>query len=403
SGIFISTGGAIMTVGAGIPPSVAPAARGLVAVDLQSYRDVASQVASGGAATISGGADNTAAGLYASVPGGFGNLAGGYGSVAGGFGNAARGDESVAFGYMNTAHGAQSVVPGGRENTAYGQYSWAGGYRSSSTADGAFTWSDSEGAEVRNDISDRTVFKSRGGFMVTPLTGALGGNLGMLDIVSTGTAADVYAQVWRNSSGVAVASMTSEGTLYADLAVGDDLGNHVATQGLDMSQFPVLSVSSVTMVGDGIRIATSVYSGASGIFISTAGSIMTTGKGNGTAYPSARGIGAVDLQTYRTSASSVAAGAYSVIAGGRDNRAGGAYSGVVAGQSNLAGMDHAVVSGGGWNRAAGEASVVSGGTYNTAAGDYSTISGGGSNLAGGSGATISGGGDNIASAGNSTI
>jgi len=34
-----------------------------------------------------------------------------------------------------------------------------------------------------------------------------------LDIVSTGTAANIYAQFWRNGSGVVVASMTSEGAL----------------------------------------------------------------------------------------------------------------------------------------------------------------------------------------------
>ena len=36
-----------------------------------------------------------------------------------------------------------------------------------------------------------------------------------LDVVSTGTASNVYAQLWRNSSGVVVASMTSQGALYA--------------------------------------------------------------------------------------------------------------------------------------------------------------------------------------------
>lgn len=39
-----------------------------------------------------------------------------------------------------------------------------------------------------------------------------------LDVKSTGTAANVYSQVWRDGSGVAVASMTSEGALYASVA-----------------------------------------------------------------------------------------------------------------------------------------------------------------------------------------
>lgn len=35
-----------------------------------------------------------------------------------------------------------------------------------------------------------------------------------LDIVSTGTASNIYAQIWRNASGTIVSSMTSEGVLY---------------------------------------------------------------------------------------------------------------------------------------------------------------------------------------------
>jgi len=37
-----------------------------------------------------------------------------------------------------------------------------------------------------------------------------------LDVVSTGTASNIYAQIWRNGGGVVVASMTSEGKLFAD-------------------------------------------------------------------------------------------------------------------------------------------------------------------------------------------
>ena len=37
-----------------------------------------------------------------------------------------------------------------------------------------------------------------------------------LDIVSTNTADNIYAQIWRNSSGMAVATMTAGGVIYAD-------------------------------------------------------------------------------------------------------------------------------------------------------------------------------------------
>lgn len=71
-----------------------------------------------------------------------------------------------------------------------------------------------------------------------------------LDVVSTGTAANVYVQIWRNGNGVVVASMTSQGMLYATLAnAGDNLGTHMATQKLDMANNQILNVSSLTVTG----------------------------------------------------------------------------------------------------------------------------------------------------------
>ena len=71
-----------------------------------------------------------------------------------------------------------------------------------------------------------------------------------LDIVSTGTAANIYAQIWRDGDGVIKASMTAAGKLFADisgsLGGGDNLGDHTATQDLDMGGNAVLSVSTIS-------------------------------------------------------------------------------------------------------------------------------------------------------------
>ena len=71
-----------------------------------------------------------------------------------------------------------------------------------------------------------------------------------LDIVSTGTASNVYAQIWRGGNGVIVASMTSEGTLYATIppsvGAGDNLGNHIATTTLQMGAYGVNTSSNIT-------------------------------------------------------------------------------------------------------------------------------------------------------------
>ena len=75
-----------------------------------------------------------------------------------------------------------------------------------------------------------------------------------LDIVSTGTDVNVFAQIWRDGSGVIVASMSSTGVLQANYFVGDgsglfspdNMGNHVATTTLNMSRFDLLNANYIT-------------------------------------------------------------------------------------------------------------------------------------------------------------
>ncbi len=285
SGIYISSYGVVQTTGVGLG-TVVGNARGSGAVDLQSFRSATDQVAGGNYSVLSGGRRNKASGNYTVIGGGEDNLAlGGYSTVAGGSDNVAgsgswgdtvsggqeniadggysvvaggyqniignysnsvisggaynrinQGSAVVAGGESNAATGSFSFVAGGHWNTANGSYSFAAGRASSSAANGSFTWADSEGADTVNSVPNRTMFKNRGGFMVTGstnthMTGVLNrgvlitgsGLVGIatgtpqaaLDIVSTGTAANVYAQIWRNSSGIVVASMTSVGGLYA--------------------------------------------------------------------------------------------------------------------------------------------------------------------------------------------
>ncbi|MFH1618521.1 MAG: hypothetical protein ABIG11_01300, partial [bacterium] len=78
-----------------------------------------------------------------------------------------------------------------------------------------------------------------------------------LDVVSTGTAADQMAQIWRDSAGVTVGSMSATGVMTAVKFVGDgsgisgltgvadNLGSHVATTTLNMANKQVIDVSSL--------------------------------------------------------------------------------------------------------------------------------------------------------------
>jgi len=334
-GVYISEYGVIQTTGPGLGGFTA-SYRGAGAVDLQAFRSAADQAAEGSYSVIGGGRENTAYGQKATVGGGELNLAyggysvisgggsnragsgswgdtvsggqenvadGGYSVVAGGYQNVIgnyglgvisggeynfnNGNSAViAGGESNSANGAYSFIAGGRENTAKGQYSFSGGRGSSSTANGSFTWADSQGQDAVNSVVDRTMFKNRGGFLITgstnpAMTGTL--NRGMLvtgnglvgistgvpyaalDVVSSGTASNIYAQIWRNGSGVEVASMTSEGTLYVTaIAKGDNLGNHTATKELDMAGSQILGVSTLTVTGNAFSVGGSTFAVNSG-------------------------------------------------------------------------------------------------------------------------------------------
>ena len=87
---------------------------GLHAVDLQSARSEATQVASGNYSVIGGGLDNTASGVGATVGGGGGNTASDTSATVGG-------------GEQNTARGYAATVGGGGFNTASSNYATVGG------------------------------------------------------------------------------------------------------------------------------------------------------------------------------------------------------------------------------------------------------------------------------------
>ena len=103
--------------------------RGANAIDLQTDRIAATQVASGLQSVVGGGFANTASGSQSTVGGGFNNNAAGLQSVVGGgFANTASGSQStVGGGFNNNVAGLQSVVGGGINNTASEPFSTVAG------------------------------------------------------------------------------------------------------------------------------------------------------------------------------------------------------------------------------------------------------------------------------------
>ena len=95
-----------------------------------------------------------------------------------------------------------------------------------------------------------------------------GAQLAAVEVISTGTAANIYAQIWRDGTGAIVSSMTSLGVLYPkQIASGDNLGNHTATLALQMGAFGINSSSAVSagyfQIGGSTMVA--LLPGAGGI------------------------------------------------------------------------------------------------------------------------------------------
>ena len=94
-------------------------ARGANAVDWQTLRNTATQVASQYASTIAGGAQNTAGGYNSTTVGGSNNSSGQFGFTGGGTNNSSAGSQyaTVVAGQANTGVGYHNFIGGGFTNS----------------------------------------------------------------------------------------------------------------------------------------------------------------------------------------------------------------------------------------------------------------------------------------------
>lgn len=389
--------------------------------------------ASGQYSTVAGGVQNTASGIYAIVAGGYNNSAGNRAAVAGGESNRASDTyAAIAGGYLNTASAYAATVAGGQGNTASntyatvaggdgntanGAYSFAAGRASSSTVEGTFTWADSDGTQVDNNVFNRTWFKNRGGFLVTASTNPLDGGLFLNtnNYVGIGTL-------------VPTSTLTVIGTFK--LVDGTQTNGYVLTSnaaGLANWQAPstggdVYKASTQTFTGENTfrgntYFSSSAYFTNGGIYSTgTVGGVAFSGAGTrlmwvpekgairagivaGTSWDSNNiGLGSVAFGNNSTSSNT-----YTTVSGGTANSAGGYTANVGGGQSNIASGDRSTVSGGETNTASGLRATVAGGQSNTASNLSATVSGGYSNTASGSFSSMGGGQGNLASNSYSTV
>jgi len=285
--------------------------RGLHAVDLQSERATATQVASGDYSVIGGGLNNTASGYAATVGGGYENTASGYAATIGGgqFNTASGFISTVGGGQFNTASGNRATVGGGYENTASGGGASVGGGWSN-TADG---WTATVGGGQGNTAS--------GDF---PTVGGGGSN------TASGYAATVGGGYENTASGYAA----TVGGGYENTASGggatvgggeqNTADGYTATVG--GGKFNTASGWYATVGGGEGNTASNDYATVGGGFFNTAsGWYATVGGGSGN-------IASNGYATVSGGEANAASGDYSVVPGGRSNTANGSYN-LVFGQN----------------------------------------------------------------------
>jgi hypothetical protein len=298
-------------------------ARGANAVDWQTSRGSANQVASGAGSFLGGGVSNISSGTYSVLVGGSTGQATAYGTfVGGGYGNKATiNQSSVVAGENNTASGQDSFIGAGHLNTSTGWLNFiGGGEANSTTANAAVTTQAVATNGVTSGSTAVTLAASNAAIKVGQLITGTG-------IVGAGSA--------TNYTYVAAISGTSL----------------TLSQNANATGTPTLSFYTPhgVVVGGGNNQATGSYS-----FIGGGGDAGTAANRN------------------------TASGDWSFVGGGAKNTASGTGSVVAGGGYNYPNTSsglNSTVSGGGSNAATSSFDTITGGYNNTASGGYGTAGG----------------------------
>ena len=310
-------------------------ARGANAVDWQTSRTGATQVASGSASVVGGGQNNTAGVLNSTVGGGLNNaIGGGYGTIGGGYNNSVSngGFNFIGGGNSNTNNGTTAVLVGGSTNTSSGLYGVVGGgFTNSTTANAAVT--------TQSGTMNATTAVTLSGSNANIKVGQY--------ITGTSIAGDTYVAAISGTSltlsKVASGSSTSTLSFFTPHGVVVGGGNNQAT-------------GSYSFIGGGGDAGTAGNRNvASGAWSSVVGGLKNTASGSGSF------VGGGGTDGGATASANTATGAASFIGGGLSN-----FNGSYAG----------VISGGFSNTASAIGSAIAGGAAHTTNSDYSAIMGG---------------------------
>lgn len=295
--------------------------RGNYAVDWQTLRVAADQVASGIAAVIGGGENNKSTNFDSTVAGGSTNQATGIAStVGGGSGNQATGNQStVAGGSSNLATNSQATISGGRFNAASGQYATIAGGQDI-TASGNYTFNG--GGELN---------------VVSAIYGVVGGGLSNANSGLYGVIAGGRSNTLSGENGVIGGGLDNVVTAEGNVSGGrqNTVSRNYATVGGGLSN---------TATGP---ISTDYYATVGGGLLNTVNA--------------AKGTIAGGEQNSVTAASGT-------VGGGASNTVSGLRGTIAGGTSNTATGQNASITGGANNEANAKNSTVVGGTYGTTRG-----------------------------------
>ena len=278
-------------------------ARGANAVDWQTSRSSASQVASGQQSTIGGGINNTASGLSSLVAGGGNNVVSAtYGTIGGG--------------QSNTA-GAYSYLGGGRLNVATGYYNFVGaGFTNSGTASAAVTTqSGTMNATTAVTLSGSNASIKVGQYIsgtsiaVDTYVAAISGTALTLSQAASGSSTSTLS--FYTPHGVVVGGGNNQATgSYSFIGGGGDAGT-AANRNVASGDWSVV-VGGIKNTASGIAsvVVGGGYDGSSVVANTASGTSSFVGSGIGNL---ASGIGASVLGGFQNTANSILA----TVLGGR--------------------------------------------------------------------------------------
>jgi hypothetical protein len=359
-------------------------ARGANAVDWQTSRATAAQVASGSTSFIGSGRNNTASGQDNIVVGGYQNIAsnGGQGVIAGGANNRVSAPLSfVGGGDGNQATRDYSGVVTGGANLATGYYNFiGGGYANSGTAN----------ATVTTQATTIAVTASTTLYL---------------------TATNANIKVGQQVQGTGVTFPTT----YAASTVTTGTAAVMNTSTISGTTLTVGSLASGTIIagmvltGTGVTAGTYIVSGAGSSWTVSTSQTVSSTTITGTAYTftisqNATTTAGITLSFYTPhgvvvgGGNNQATGSYSFIGGGGDagtavyrNTASGDWSAILGGQGNQVTDNYSVVNGGSFNTISNKYNAIGAGNANNITGDFSFIGAGQNNLASGRGSFVTAG------------